>query len=640
MPDTLDSLFLTFQQALAGRYSLEREIGRGGMGVVYLAREVRLDRPVAIKLLPPELAAREDLRERFLREARTAARLSHPYIVPIHSVDDVGEFVFYVMAYIDGETLLDRVRAKGCLNAGDVTRIMREVAWALAYAHAQGVVHRDVKPANVLLERGTERALVTDFGIARVAETSADAPTATGEVLGTPEYMSPEQAAGEPLDGRSDLYSLGILSFFALTGRLPFTGTAQAVMSQHITKPAPAAATVARGAPRALTDSIDRCLAKDPSSRFATGEEIADALAPSLTKRTEVPIPVRVFIDRRRNTLAIMPSVILLEMSFIAFIDGFQTGSFAVPIIALAAGLVAPLALLYDRTRRLAKSGYGPEDVASALQDRFDRRREEFLYEFGTTPSRHERWMRIGGRLAIAVGAVSMLAAFPSLNGVLGSTLKFYFVIWKPIFVALGPIGLAAGIGTTAASARWRRLREGLGSVWAKLWRGAPGRVVSQIATLRLTGRAVPAGRRTELAIAMSAEALFTSLPKDVRATLGDVPSVLRVLQERARQTREAIEQLDGSLGDVSRQASSGDVRGKQETLAADLRQTRAAAEARLTELVAALEAVRLDLLRLQAGMGAAESITQDLAAAEAIGRQAERVLAGQREADAAIAKR
>src|SRR5687767_14436171 len=221
----MDALFLAFQEALVGRCSLERELGRGGMGVVYLAREVRLDRPVAIKLLPPELAAQASLRERFLREARTAARLSHPYIIPIHSVDEIGGFVFYVMAYVDGETLADRVRARGALPANAVTRVMREVAWALAYAHAQQVVHRDVKPANIMLERGTERALVMDFGIARIVSRgtgeagigeAGQMHTGAGEVMGTPEYMSPEQACGEPVDGRSDLYSLGVVGWFAL----------------------------------------------------------------------------------------------------------------------------------------------------------------------------------------------------------------------------------------------------------------------------------------------------------------------------------------------------------------------------------------------------------------------------------------
>ena len=205
-PTPMDALLLAFQEALLGRYSLERELGRGGMGVVYLAREVRLDRPVAIKLLPPEFAAVPTLRERFLREARTAAGLSHPYIIPIHSVDEVGDFVFYVMAYVDGETLADRVRARGPLPPNAVTRIMREVAWALAYAHAQRVVHRDVKAANIMLERGTERALVMDFGIARQTAMTGESQTGPHEVMGTPEYMSPEQACGEAVDVRSDLY--------------------------------------------------------------------------------------------------------------------------------------------------------------------------------------------------------------------------------------------------------------------------------------------------------------------------------------------------------------------------------------------------------------------------------------------------
>src|SRR5256885_8344988 len=153
----MDRLFLDFQSAIAGRYPLQRELGRGGMGVVYLAREVRLDRPVAIKLLPPDLAAQQSLRDRFMREARTAARLSHPYVVPIHAVDEIGGFVFYVMAYVDGETLAQRVAARGPLPPQEATRILREVAWALAYAHAQGIVHRDIKPAHILIERGHER---------------------------------------------------------------------------------------------------------------------------------------------------------------------------------------------------------------------------------------------------------------------------------------------------------------------------------------------------------------------------------------------------------------------------------------------------------------------------------------------------
>src|SRR3954462_5523767 len=201
-----DADFLSLQEALAGEYSLERELGRGGMGIVYLAREVQLDRLVAIKVLPAALAAPADVRERFLREARMAASLSHPHVVPIHRVGEAKGFVFFVMAYVNGETLGDRLRSRGPLTAAAATRLMREVAWALSYAHGRGIVHRDIKPDNILIEAETGRALVTDFGIARGAEETEI--TDPGRVMGTVHFMSPEQRANEPVDGRSDLYAL------------------------------------------------------------------------------------------------------------------------------------------------------------------------------------------------------------------------------------------------------------------------------------------------------------------------------------------------------------------------------------------------------------------------------------------------
>src|SRR5438067_739973 len=168
----MDRLFLDFQSAIAGRYSLERELGRGGMGIVYLAREVRLDRPVAIKLLPPGAHAAA-LKERFLREARTAAKLSHPHVVPIYAVEELDPFVFFAMAYVEGKTLGARVRQQGPLPPSEAAKMLREVAWALAYAHEQGIIHRDVKPDNILLEDATGRALVADFGIAGLVRDAA-----------------------------------------------------------------------------------------------------------------------------------------------------------------------------------------------------------------------------------------------------------------------------------------------------------------------------------------------------------------------------------------------------------------------------------------------------------------------------------
>src|SRR3989449_8475543 len=195
-----DRLFLDFQAALVGRYSLERELGRGGMGVVYLAREVRLDRPVAIKLLPPSKATDPKLRERFLREARTAAKLSHPNVIPIHAVEEIGEFVFFAMAYIEGETLTERVRSRGPLTPSEASRVLRDVAWALAYAHGQGVIHPDVKPDNILLENNG-RVLVADFGIASVvAGAGAVSP---GEGVGAPPVIRSGQAVGGEGEGGS-----------------------------------------------------------------------------------------------------------------------------------------------------------------------------------------------------------------------------------------------------------------------------------------------------------------------------------------------------------------------------------------------------------------------------------------------------
>lgn len=270
--------FDAFSRLLGGQYALEREIGRGGMGVVYLARDLKLDRPVAIKTLPPHLAADAVIRERFLREARTAAALSHPNIVPIYRADEIDGHVFFAMAWVDGPSVAERVAADGPLDAREVRRVMHDVALALGFAHAHGIVHRDVKAENILIERDSDAAKVTDFGIARLAE--ATPLTATGQVLGSVYYMSPEQVQGAPLDGRSDLYSLGVVGFFALTGRFPFdAGVASAVLVAHVTKPAPPVLSVAPDAPRALAEIVDRCLAKDPAARFQSGAELAEALA-------------------------------------------------------------------------------------------------------------------------------------------------------------------------------------------------------------------------------------------------------------------------------------------------------------------------------------------------------------------------
>src|SRR5688500_14129159 len=212
-PPTDPDLRAHVERVLAATYELDREIGRGGMGIVYKARDRRLKRLVAIKVLPPELAFRGEIRSRFLKEAETAAQLSHPNIVPIYSVDERDGLVYFVMAFVPGENLAARIHSAGRLPPDEVRRILKETADALAYAHERGVVHRDIKPDNILLSSDDgDRVMVTDFGIARaVSEGSDSRLTATGMAIGTPAYMSPEQSMGErEIDGRADLYALGV----------------------------------------------------------------------------------------------------------------------------------------------------------------------------------------------------------------------------------------------------------------------------------------------------------------------------------------------------------------------------------------------------------------------------------------------
>jgi serine/threonine protein kinase len=276
---------LALSEALKGQYEILREVGRGGMGIVFLARDLKLERLVAIKTLPPTLASDDVIRARFLREARTAAALNHPNIVPIHRADDIGGTVFFVMGFVDGPSVAQMIRDGGPLTPRTAISILYDVADALGYAHGSGVIHRDVKAENILLDGASSRALVTDFGIARVAE--AAPLTATGTVLGTVHYMSPEQVAGDAVDRRSDVYSLGVVAFYALAGRFPFDSpTASAVLVAHVTKEAPSLANVAPSVPRALGWLVDRCLAKDPNSRIQSCEELLAEL-----RRVEGSLP-------------------------------------------------------------------------------------------------------------------------------------------------------------------------------------------------------------------------------------------------------------------------------------------------------------------------------------------------------------
>lgn len=268
-------------EAVRAAFDIVRPLGQGGMGSVWLARDRMLDRLVAIKILLTS-AASDATRERFLREARTAAKLSHPNIVPVHRADESNGQVWFSMGFVEGESLGERIRERGALPFTDVVRVMREVSWALAYAHARGVIHRDVKPDNIMIDRETGRTMVTDFGIARDLRSADARLTADGSVLGTVHYMSPEQASDDALDARSDVYSLGVVGFHALSNRLPFLGTPNAVLVAHVTKQAPALRSVAPHVPIPIAAVIDKCLAKTPADRWESAEALADALGMAL----------------------------------------------------------------------------------------------------------------------------------------------------------------------------------------------------------------------------------------------------------------------------------------------------------------------------------------------------------------------
>jgi serine/threonine protein kinase len=324
--------------AIGTQYDIGDEIGRGAMGVVYRATDLRLQRPVAIKVLPPDLAYRPETRERFLREAQMAAQLSHPNIVPIYSVDEKDGIVHFVMAFVDGETLGERLEREPRPPLDLVRRVLRDVADALDYAHRRGVIHRDIKPDNIILDRHGERPVVTDFGIARAGETHARL-TVTGVAVGTPAYMSPEQAMGErELDGRSDIYSLGVVGYRMLAGELPFRASSSAAMMlKHLSEqPLPLSRP---DAPPALVSAVEHALAKKPEDRWQDAGAMRNALEsgamPPLRASAPVPVPAgnpqpvpreRKKKKKKEDSLEVFAARPLDQRIRIARRDAFVTG--------------------------------------------------------------------------------------------------------------------------------------------------------------------------------------------------------------------------------------------------------------------------------------------------------------------------
>jgi len=635
-PEVVDQL----QRALAGRYSLEREIGRGGMAIVYLARDVALDRLVAVKLLPPRYTGIPEYRERFLREARTAAGLSHPHIVPIHLVEERDGLVYFVMAFVEGESLGERVRRAGPLKPADAARLVQEVAWALAYAHSRGVIHRDIKPDNILIDKGSGRALVSDFGIARVSSTAT--MSRQGDILGTLAYMSPEQASAESvIDGRSDLYSLGVTAFFALTGRLPFDSrNPAALMAMHLAEPAPPIRTVTGVVPTRLAEAVDRCLAKDPAARYPSGEALAEAIAEAQLMRREIAPSVREFFGAAKNGAA---QVALLAGAWMGLGASGVADSIGGIVLLVMLVSVTPLVLIHPLlvARGVVRAGLDHHDVAEAAAALGTARDANIEYEVARATHLADRFSSIWARaifLATAV-ALPLVVAFTGTASELvrwGVSLEGLAILIYLLGSSCAEaffLGLAIAPKRTVATLT-RGTPENAGFL-RKLWGGPLGRWFFKLAGIGLKkARAVPAPESapTEVLLGRAAGELFEQLPKDQRARLGDVQEVIRSLERAAAALRVRRDALHKGLAEAG---APGD-HPRRARLIEELEAARAATERRLGAAVAALESLRLDLLRLRAGLGNPDDLTGSIAEARSVGEAVDVELAARRDAESA----
>ncbi|MBW2465314.1 MAG: serine/threonine protein kinase, partial [Deltaproteobacteria bacterium] len=495
----------------------------GGMGIVLLARDVALDRLVAMKLLPQTVALDDEARARFLREARASAGLSHPNIVPIHTVEEQGHNVFFVMGYVDGETLRERVERAGPLTPRYAMKLMQEVAWALGYAHERGVVHRDIKPDNIMIEQATDRAMVTDFGIAQVG---APKGAPTGEIIGTARYMSPEQASGDKVDGRSDLYSLAATFYWALAGRAPHEGkNLPAILAKTVSEEPKALVTVRAETPERFASIVDQCLQKEPEHRIQKGEELASALGEVRGRDFRAPPLVRSFI---RN--AEISTMVFLATAVAG--GGTSIGSQGVNVAFGGPGFIGTILViqLILVARRLLREGYTFPDIREAL-----------LAEAQVQDEEAE-------------------------------------VVLK-----------------------WRWVRR-LNGLWNRVWAGKFGRWFFRTAGKGIKPPAqsvLPSTDATELVLGRAAVDVFKELPKDDQTRAGDVPAVVHRLEGQAERLRQA-----GETGEV------------------------------LHDTVAALENVRLVLLKVRSGQASIEDLTLHMQKAKEIGENVDRQLAAQKEVE------
>jgi serine/threonine protein kinase len=362
----LSTLHAQLEEATRGQYEIRELLGQGGMGIVFRAYDAQLQRDVAIKVLQPQMGTIEELRVRLLREAQTAGSLSHPHIVPIHAAGEHGPFVWFAMTYIEGVSLKQLVERVGPLPAPRALSILQSIAQALAYGHAKGVVHRDIKPDNIMIERHSGRPLLMDYGISQVRK--GVQLTVPGQIMGTPLYMAPEQAEGGGASASSDQYSLGLVGYYMLTGENAISaGSLPELIAWHIKKTPVDLTSLGENVSINLCRALERSLASNPGRRFGSMEDLLDALGECSEKRQDAPAPARQFIRETERT------IILICMC------GVVTGLIGLgntpPAFALL--LLFFLVLWLESVHWLRRSGLGWDTLKETVRTERYRRAEE-----------------------------------------------------------------------------------------------------------------------------------------------------------------------------------------------------------------------------------------------------------------------
>lgn len=576
----LSSEFVALQEALAGRYSLERELERGPVVVEFLARDVALDRPVVLKLLRGELAERSPVRSRFLEAARQASALFHPNILPTHAVEELDGFVFVVTTSVEGETVADRVEERGPMTPSEVRKMVEDAAWALSHAHARGVYHGDLGPRSLVREEGSGRMLVVDFGLAHAAGGAKPSW-----------HVAPEQRGGRSLDARSDLYALGATTWYALTGHLPSSGWEPP-----------------EGSPPRLVDAVRECLARDPARRPASAMTLAHAIA----ERGVVPASLPPAVHRLLRRIRRFSPVAGIGVVVLWLIRDGAVELLLTPLIALAFGAMG-MGLLRS-AREVLREGLDAELITFILEEEVVE-----LQARGDASARGFQNFAIGcGGVVFALGAIPVsIFAIATVWSVLtgGGVVGLSFLGDMSVAGALLVTFLFLAGPSLPKDSPLRLLDWG-----ERMMVGRFGRLLFRLARIGLSSddrRLGPAdaGQPTEILVSTAAEEVFSSLPRDLQARFPDVPKAIDDLRTQVASLHRRDEALAEAMGRITAPPSDGDTGEDTEDIRVrrDLEAARDRVRERIGEAVAALEHLRLNMMYLGAGSGTEDDLTLDL---------------------------